>query len=85
MNRIPSDELIHIGVVLRDARARMASFGAPVVMGGGIGGKFAKFYSLDTSPALGYVTEVIDPDENWEKGPQGIHTAMHASFARPLD
>lgn len=69
----------------QQARARMEAFGAPVVMGGGIGGKFAKFYYLDTGPALGYVTEVIHPDVNWEKGPQGIDTAMHASFAHPLD
>ncbi len=57
-----------------------ANIGASVVMGGGIGGGFANFYYVDTAPQLGYVTEVIHPGPNWDKGPQGIETAMMATL-----
>lgn len=66
-----------------DAEKRMTDYGAEVVMGGGVGGKFAKFFYLDTRDALGYVTEAITPDANWEKGPQGLQIALSADMSTP--
>ncbi|MBL4621147.1 MAG: VOC family protein [Immundisolibacteraceae bacterium] len=60
--------------------AKNAKLGAPVVMGGGIGGGFANFYYLDTAADLGYVTEIIHPGPNWDKGPGGIQPAMSATM-----
>ncbi|RLA06072.1 MAG: hypothetical protein DRQ54_07120 [Gammaproteobacteria bacterium] len=60
--------------------ANNANQGAPVVMGGGIGGGFANFYYVDTAADLGYVTEIIHPGPNWDKGPGGIQPAMSATM-----
>ena len=65
-----------------DAEKRMADYGAEVVMGGGVGGGFAKFFYLDTRHALGYVTEAITPDVNWERGPEGLQIALSADMSQ---
>jgi catechol 2,3-dioxygenase-like lactoylglutathione lyase family enzyme len=62
---------------------RLAQAGMPVVMGGGIGGGFANFYYVDPSQELGYVTEVIHPGPQWEKGPAGIRPVMMANLSTP--
>lgn len=59
------------------AEERMAKFGSPVVMGGGLAGGFANFYYLDTHDALGYVTEVVHPGPNWDRGMGSIRVAMN--------
>lgn len=60
---------------------RLADAGMPVVMGGGIGGGFANFYYVDTAQELGYVTEVLHPGPQWEKGPAGIRPVMTAKLS----
>jgi len=60
---------------------RLAKAGMPVVMGGGIGGGFANFYYVGTEQEPGYVTEVIHPGPQWDKGPAGIRPVMMANLS----
>lgn len=68
-----------------DVEKRLQEYGAPVVMGGGVGGGFARFFYLDTREALGYVTEAITPDVNWGRGPQGLQVALSADMSARVE
>lgn len=70
----------------RGLKERMATAGAPEVMGGGILQGFLDFYYLDMRAALGgYVMEVIVPGPNFGKGRPNLPWAMSADLSRPVE
>jgi len=66
-------------------RMRMSEHDVPVVMSGGILDNYVDFYYLDTRAALaGYVTEVVVPGKNYDRGRPSVPFAMTVDRSAPV-